>query len=293
MASPAPERKSQRSYEFTAVPNSIVENQIHFTPAELRLALMTLQWAGGRTITDEVWEQTTGLDPRMKQMAIKGLEQKGLHRTGEGKRAKYKFEVHAWEAWYRSRPARERARTMGRAKSVSAKPGMQVHPDCRERCQRLCEPSNPVIPFPATPTAKPVSQLPPENPPPEKPSPPPKVNPPTSSIPRDLQQLLGIFLSLGVAMSEADTRKCGKLWGSLTSTERTTALAYALARQEAEWGECATRYIPRPWNYLAEKHWERRPAAKGRDVSMSKMERSAKTARAMFRKEMGFDETKR
>jgi hypothetical protein len=131
---------------------------------------MVLQWAGGRTITDEVWEQTTGLDPRMKQMAIKGLREKGLHVTGEGKRAKYKFEVHAWESWYKSRPARERARTAGRAKSVAAKAGMQVHPECRERCQRLCEPKNPVIPFPATQDAKPVSQ----SPPPEKPSPPPK-----------------------------------------------------------------------------------------------------------------------
>jgi hypothetical protein len=179
MASPAPERISQRSrlpYNYTTVPNSLVENQLMFTPAELRFALMALQWAAGRTITDEVWEQTTGLDPRMKQMAIKGLREKGLHVTGEGKRAKYKFEVHAWEAWYKSRPARERARTMGRAKTVSAKPGMQVHPDCSVRCQRLCEPKNEVIPFPATPVAKPVSQVPPENPP-EKPSPPPKEFP--------------------------------------------------------------------------------------------------------------------
>lgn len=84
-------------------------------------------------------------------------------------------------------------------------------------------------------------------------------------------------------MSEADTRKCGKIWGSLKSTEKNTALAYATARREAEWGECAVRYIPRPWNYLGEKHWERNTPVEGRYKTMTKSEKSHEAAARLFR----------
>ncbi len=154
-----PQRISPRSEKltnFTAVPNSIVQHQSILTPAELRLVLLVLQWRE-TTITDETWKERTGLDKRMKLLAIKGLREKGLQVTGEGKRAKYFFDVTGWDSWVRTRPRYERARTAGRRESVSAKPGMQIHQECRERgCQRLCQ--NDVIPFPATNLAKPVSQ---------------------------------------------------------------------------------------------------------------------------------------
>jgi hypothetical protein len=239
----------------------------------------------------------------MKDHAILGLKQKGLHVKGEGNTATYSLEETKCHSWLHTHTRHEKAKTAGRSKSVTAKIGMQVHPDCRERgCQRLCETQ--VIPFPATQVEQPVAQerraedqtkavkaksvpgastRPPESPPPK----------PTAFLPTDLQQLLGIFLSLGVAMSEADTRKCGKIWSSLKSTEKTTALAYATARQENEWSECAVRYVPRPWNYLGEKHWERASPVKPRTASMSKGERASKIAREQFYKEMGFDETKR
>ena len=156
---PQPERISPRSGKltnFTAVPNSVVQHQKMLTPAELRLVLLVLQWREA-TITDETWQEKTGLDKRMKAMAIKGLREKGLHVSGAGKRAKYFFDVNGWDSWVRTRPRHERAHTTGRSKSVSAKPGMQIHQECRDGgCSRMRQ--NEVIPFPATNLEKPVSQ---------------------------------------------------------------------------------------------------------------------------------------
>ena len=145
---PQPERISPRSGKltnFTAVPNSVVQHQKMLTPAELRLVLLVLQWREA-TITDETWQEKTGLDKRMKAMAIKGLREKGLHVSGAGKRAKYFFDVNGWDSWVRTRPRHERAHTTGRSKSVSAKPGMQIHQECRDGgCSRMRQ--NEVIPF--------------------------------------------------------------------------------------------------------------------------------------------------
>jgi hypothetical protein len=129
---------------------------------------------GENTVSDKHWEEWTGKDPRMKEYAIRGLKEKGcLHVRGRGERAKYYFERDKWDSWVRSRPRHERARTLGRSRSVTAKTGMQVHQECRERgCARLCEAQ--VIPFPATEVAKPVSQTEIKPPPKEEPSPPPK-----------------------------------------------------------------------------------------------------------------------
>jgi hypothetical protein len=276
-------------------PRIVGDNLKLFTDSEKDL--MIISWnRGPLSISSAMWTEITGKGERIRIMAINGLREKGWRVIGSGDRVRVIYNEAACQNWIRQ-PHSHRARTAGRAKSVTAKPGMQIHQECRERgCGRLCE--NPVIPFPATNFEKPVAQERREvdqktsqervpgtakvsNPrPPE--SPPPKP-PPSPSVPNDLQQLLGIFLSLGVAMSEADTRKCGKIWGSLKSTEKTTALAYATARQEAEWSECAVRYIPRPWNFLGEKHWERSAAMAGRPKTQSKSEKATESAIKMFR----------
>jgi hypothetical protein len=162
---PAPQRFSPGSeissrtatQGYAQIPNSIIENQAMLTPAELALALIVLR-RGENTVSDKNWVDWTGKDPRMKEYAIRGLKDKGcLHVRGRGQRAKYYFERDKWDFLVRSRPRHERARTLGRSRSVTAKTGMQVHQECRERgCARLCE--SQVIPFPTTEVAKPVSQ---------------------------------------------------------------------------------------------------------------------------------------
>jgi hypothetical protein len=160
-------RRSEPSSHFTRVPNSIIQFNGMLPPAELRLALIAL-CRPGSTISDQVWKEWTGLDKRIKDMAVKGLREKGLNVQGRGDKATYSFERETWETWTRSRPRHERGRTKGRSKSVTAKPGMQIHQECRERgCGRLCE--SQVIPFPATKDAQRVAQTE---------TPPPKTSPP-------------------------------------------------------------------------------------------------------------------
>jgi hypothetical protein len=161
---------------YAQIPNSIIENQSALSPAELALVLIVIR--GGRdrqTVSDKLWKDWTGKTPKMKAHAIRGLKDKGLSVRGRGNTAKYHFDREHWDSWVRCRPLSERARTAGRSKSVTAKSGMQIHQECRDRgCQRMCEPgsaSNEVIPFPATPNWKPVSETPPHPPP----HPPPKT----------------------------------------------------------------------------------------------------------------------
>lgn len=160
-----PERRATLGY--FKVPNSVAENLSLLTPAEKDLVIIVLR-RGDNTISDQHWKEWTGKDPRMKSHAVQGLKEKGLCVRGRGDRAKYYFEPDRWATWVRTRPRSDRARTLGRSKSVTAPTGMQIHQECRERgCQRMCEGavSNQVIPFPATQNVKPVSQTP---------SPPPK-----------------------------------------------------------------------------------------------------------------------
>jgi hypothetical protein len=144
------------------IPNSIVENQALLTPAELALVLIVCR-RGENTVSDRHWEAWTGKDPKMKNHAIRGLRDKGLRQIGRGSGAKFAFDRNAWDSWVRSRPRHERARTLGRSKSVSAKAGQMIHPECRERgCQKLCDAQPGVISIsqaPTTPNWKPVSNI--------------------------------------------------------------------------------------------------------------------------------------
>ncbi|MFZ1011448.1 MAG: hypothetical protein WAN65_31720, partial [Candidatus Sulfotelmatobacter sp.] len=202
----------------------------------------------------------------MKAHAIRGLKEKGLDVRGRGNTAKFSFDRGKWDSWVRTRPRHERARTVGRSKTVTAKPGMQIHQECRERgCGRLCEPEKIVSidSIGSEPNRKPVSNSPPPESPPEKPQPQPEpVKPQPSSavtvqpqVTAQLQQLLGIFLSLGVEICQSDIMRCEKAWRKLNPEERSTAMAYALARHAGDWSAWAKQFIPRPWNYLEGKQW--------------------------------------
>jgi len=292
MSTPAPVRFQAQSETRSAtqgvayIPNSIVENQALLTPAELALVLIVCR-RGENTVSDRHWEAWTGKDPKMKNHAIRGLRDKGLRQIGRGNGAKFAFDRNAWDSWVRSRPRHERARTLGRSKSVSAKAGQMIHPECRERgCQKLCDTQPGVISIsqaPATPNWKPVSDSPPPESPPscessqeshqQSKTPGAASSKPQEPSAAQLQQLIGIFLSLGVGLSQLDLAKCEKLWNALKAPERATALAYAHMRQADDWIDRASRFVPRPWNYLAEKHWERRAIIEGRKQSATESEK--------------------
>jgi len=254
---------------FALIPNSILENLGAFPPCELYLVLI-LNRRGTRlvgnsveeqecTVTDDgIWKAWTGLDRRMKNRAINGLKQKGcLVVSGHGSKATFKFDRNGWENWVKKQPLTERrAKTITRVKPVAAKPKQQIHPECREHgCQKLCEvPSCETQVIPIDSLAKPT-------PPPSPPSIPPKT-----PQQKPFESLIGIFLSLGVRISERDVARCRNTWNKLTVAEQATALAYALARNGDDWAKCESRYIPRPWNFLDRKEWERRAPERKRVV---------------------------
>lgn len=96
----------------------------------------------------------------------------------------------------------------------------------------------------------------------------------------EFQSAMGMWLSLGVAMSETDTRKCAALWVALSIEEQLTAYKHIQA-QYPNWRTCATHYIPRPWNYLRDKQWERKSAVPERRA-MSRRDVAHDRAAARF-----------
>jgi hypothetical protein len=98
----------------------------------------------------------------------------------------------------------------------------------------------------------------------------------------DFHGLLGAFLSLGVAISETDRRKCAMLWVSLDTPAKQAAATYAAVNARGEWSRRTEQFVPRPWNYLTEKQWERKAVAKGRDRPMSKAEAGFTEGARMF-----------
>lgn len=171
--SPASEISSRTATQgYAQIPNSVIECQLLLTPAELAFVLIVCR-RGENTVSDKHWTEWTGREARIKDSAIRGLKEKGLHVRGRGNAAKYHFDRNHWDSWVRTQPRSKRARTIDRSKSVTPKPGQQIHQECRERgCGRLCESG--VIPFPAPNFEQPVAQT-------EKlevPKPPPKESPP-------------------------------------------------------------------------------------------------------------------
>jgi hypothetical protein len=90
------------------------------------------------------------------------------------------------------------------------------------------------------------------------------------------------FTRLGVAISETDLRRCAMLWVSLDETGRRDAVTYAGVSSRGEWARREEKFVPRPWNYLSEKQWERKATAPGREKPMSKAEAAFTAGAKMF-----------
>lgn len=174
---PAPSRisaQSEKKAHYGQLWDDVADNQRHLADSELRFLLLLCRRGWAASISDNTWESSTGLHPRMKNRAVAGLRRKGLVVNGHGKGARYSFNRHEWAAYtHRNRDTEVKARTEGR--KVCAKPGQQIHPMCRDRgCQRLCEekaviPINSII---ASPNQTPMSGIAPDPPPSPPPSPP-------------------------------------------------------------------------------------------------------------------------
>ena len=275
---PAQSERKLTSGNFE-MPRSVVENLSLLPHAELCMVLIVHRiQTGGRptVISDEHWQKWTGLKPRVKRLAIEGLKAKGLSVLGVGDKARYYFDSNTWEAWARTQRPEEKSRTPGYA----PKPGQKIHPDCvKNGCQRLCEEkencdTSKVVSIAA---AAPVCEAEfVDTPQTEENRQNFAKNPPNSLIVRSekrtegendhrrtareqtFRNLMSVFLSLGVPISDADVGRCKSLWAKLKPAEQTTALAYAVARNEDDWGKRELRYIPKPWNYMERKDWERR-----------------------------------
>lgn len=119
---------------------------------------------------------------------------------------------------------------------------------------------------PALPSLAKPSLAPPEPEPsvrtasPEPPDEPPSVPPLPPAVLADshFRELVGVFLALGVPLSEGDQLTIAREWVQIPDDEQVAAAEYAKTQALGEWRARDERYIPRPWNYLREKHWRRR-----------------------------------
>lgn len=137
-----------------------------------------IEGGGSARVTTETWERWTGFKPRMMNAALAGLKDKGFAVEGRGDKARIMFEPDRWREYVKQQAALNvEPRTAGRKKTeaVKSKPGMMVHPDCKEHgCQNLCGQGEKPAPCLVDPP-KPIS--------PAKPVPPSKLPPPTERRP--------------------------------------------------------------------------------------------------------------
>lgn len=79
---------------FCRVPRFLIENLGVFTRAELCFVLILFRRAPDNTVSDLLWSEMTGLNPKMKWQAIMRLRNRGcLSVTGRGNWAKYVLDL--------------------------------------------------------------------------------------------------------------------------------------------------------------------------------------------------------
>jgi hypothetical protein len=139
-----------------------------------------------------------------------------------------------------------------------------------------------VKPLPVTPADKPAGSEPEDTQ-----TPPVIAIIPAAVSDAAFHSTIGSFLSLGVAISETDMRRCAILWVSLDSVGKREASTYAGIQAEGEWRRREEKFVPRPWNYLSERQWERKSVAPARQRPMSKAEVAHTAGAAIFLKSKG------
>lgn len=123
-----------------SIPRVLIRNQALLVPAELRLATLLFDRMDREErfvpIPDQEWTQFTGLDPRSKEMAIRGLKDKALLKVeGTGAKARYCSDTRGFMRWAADVDRSKKPRTAGRG--VTMKPGLKVHPECQSGCAML------------------------------------------------------------------------------------------------------------------------------------------------------------
>ena len=102
---------------------------------------------------------------------------------------------------------------------------------------------------------------------------PPAVKNELSVVPSDdsfepelFENLIGLFVALGRGLGISDRIRCENCWKGLSAEERHKAHDFAMSQRQ-DWQTRPTGKIAQPWNFLAEKHWERdRAEAIGSDA---------------------------
>jgi hypothetical protein len=109
------------------------------------------------SVSDEDWVRYTGMDPKSKANAIRGLKEKKFLRVeGSGAKARYWYDRVAFKAWAKEADHSAKPRTAGRVETKPAKPGQKLHPECADRgCARLCESAPGSVPAGGCETARP------------------------------------------------------------------------------------------------------------------------------------------
>lgn len=113
--------------------NTLCENQRVLTATELRLALILIRRGAHREpvkVSNSNWTAWTGLDPKSRELAIRGLRNKGFHIDGRGDRAQFRFDRRHWLEYVAKSDRASRPKV--EQKRVPAKPAQMIHPDCRD-----------------------------------------------------------------------------------------------------------------------------------------------------------------
>lgn len=122
------------------IPRVLIHNLALLVPAEERFALLLYARMDREEcyvpMSDLEWTRHSGLDPRSKELAIRGLKNKGLLLTeGLGGRARYCTDTRGFMRWASQADRSRKPRTAGRG--VTIKPGAKVHPECAGGCMML------------------------------------------------------------------------------------------------------------------------------------------------------------
>jgi hypothetical protein len=118
--------------QVVAIPRVFIRNQALLVPAELRFATLLFDRMEGEErfvpMSDKEWTRFSGLDPRSKELAIKGLTTKRLLVVeGKGEKARFSSDVRGFMRWAGEVDRSLKPRTAGRAVTVKK---AVMHPEC-------------------------------------------------------------------------------------------------------------------------------------------------------------------